>query len=1251
MDFFTRTKKILLPAGLAVVALLVLAVVSIMPKSIETSDILVTNITDTSATLVWTTREPTKGVVYLADSSSKTPVLGTWELDKYYDLRDMVPDNLGNKVFGGSINKYTVHSVLVNNLNPESEYVLMLGDGTRSYANEEGKITIAVNTAITPEQIATPNPAYGEIQGLDSSDAVIVAQALDNESQPIGTLVSTIVTKDFTYALDLSGIRSADLKNVIPETDVNNITLNLITSEEYDGSILKATSGTHQPVLPMLVSKKQSSTSNNNSLIQTLSLGAYAAECTTPDGTNGFECSCGCVSAQIFRENNTQSCSKVCAVLSGSTTPQTGYTNGWPDGVARPAQCENKYNDCFGVYGSYPTKDAYCQSNSNASGKCITGDNVCDGGFACECQRTDRSTYKTTASTSPDPCDPALPIGMTATPTPATSCNNGAVGTPLDGFLSDVLTDATGSNPVCVGYLPTTDGSICATSTKQVSILNPVASSVAADAYLYICPPDKSRDCYYVKTCATGCEKVFSTAGGTDYRVDCKAYAPPGTIDYQGYSYADFTTADRDYCSKTTANTIYTCNQLTGCRNPKTCGISDNNKFCVNRASGATCSPTPSVNVTVDTACTKDFDPCGSFTDMENEDTSNPNINLSIVNGNPEQQWVTCVDETNKVPKKVVLFSCDTPAAAPVIKVERDVIDAAATEFTSQEDKYVSSLTSGVTDPSVLIANGAIPQTILTNPVFHALLVGVKVNLDINAAQCPALQIDCNTVAVPDDPGPGGGSNFDAKTIDLPAGKLGDKSSSLANGDPYCLTTINASSTAKKSKYSAPYHCNGTAWVASVDPYKIGEIETGLCEKATFTPLASGIRQYKCVLGDQTVDIGAKPVLTSCKAEMDAIGSTYPEWVGVSTKITTDVICASSGPLASLYSDSGCAISSGNATILLDLPDDFDITCEYPEKADKATGKIVCAGTEKVIIPGYTDLTLTCNYGCYEAPGFECSPTSNMFNTLRNNLLLSPQAQSAGNGNKGFDGPGEYAINLNGYDVTTGNIRVAEVDENGNPIVLYFNDKNSNGVRDEGEELVPVDSKAISIEKVDTGVPFQMNVGWNLVGFPVFIKDRSERTAKGLLTSMNEQGFFATHIAKYSDGKWHVLSYRKDEKSYFGNDFELLPGEGYFIKSFNKGLFTIIGNKYTDSVPVQFAAGWNLVNVVRQGDGYTATSLLNALNTATMPADTVSDYSSGLYHNLVQQGGVVYGSDFDINESKGYFIRVDQLESTKVWTP
>ncbi len=225
---------------------------------------------------------------------------------------------------------------------------------------------------------------------------------------------------------------------------------------------------------------------------------------------------------------------------------------------------------------------------------------------------------------------------------------------------------------------------------------------------------------------------------------------------------------------------------------------------------------------------------------------------------------------------------------------------------------------------------------------------------------------------------------------------------------------------------------------------------------------------------------------------------------------------------------------------------------------------------------------------------------------------------------------------VSGIDTFTTNNEIAIIiDEDGNDKrVAFFNDKNNNGNQDTGEEYI--DGAEIKLEKQSDVVTYDLEVGWNLVSFPLALKD--VKTAGDLVNQIIKQGGYATHVVKYQNGKWETFSQRLGIS--YSHDHNIVSGVGYFIRVYQPVKLVLAGNRLERDLPLNLTRGWNLIGIVSNEKNYSAESLINYAVEKGIMADTVSKWDSGRYVSYVNKKENSYGSDFELFDTGGYFVRV-----------
>ncbi len=197
-----QTKAALLVGGLFAVAMfLIVAVVGILAigdNNISVRDAQVTNVTDTAFTLTWVSESPYVGSVVYKEGASWPALFAQSGAKVSFDDRDVELDKDGNyvTVTTGAKERFT-HHVTIRNLKPETEYSFRVGGRINGKSAE---VTTAKTRALI-EDIKTPDPGYGKVEGMENSDSFVVFGVASRSDQG---LWSTIVSTKGTYSIDVT---------------------------------------------------------------------------------------------------------------------------------------------------------------------------------------------------------------------------------------------------------------------------------------------------------------------------------------------------------------------------------------------------------------------------------------------------------------------------------------------------------------------------------------------------------------------------------------------------------------------------------------------------------------------------------------------------------------------------------------------------------------------------------------------------------------------------------------------------------------------------------------------------------------------------------------------------------------------------------------------------------------------------------------------------------------------------------------
>ncbi len=265
-------------------------------------------------------------------------------------------------------------------------------------------------------------------------------------------------------------------------------------------------------------------------------------------------------------------------------------------------------------------------------------------------------------------------------------------------------------------------------------------------------------------------------------------------------------------------------------------------------------------------------------------------------------------------------------------------------------------------------------------------------------------------------------------------------------------------------------------------------------------------------------------------------------------------------------------------------------------------------------------------------------------NDKENILLISPE-----NGIFSFNEKGIYCTIINEVPYCF------EINETG-PKRLYI-DRNGDNTFDNADIDLGSQVFELEVTQEDEVDIYNIELGFNFMSFRIVGGTGEDTLASTFLENLNSQydnAFFS--IAKFEAGRWVTVESRGGSQ-YGNNDFPILPGQGYILKATKSFEMAVTGKRIISSVPVSLAPGWNLIAVQGTEKGYTASSLIDSIDSVEgLDANNVTmwDLSTSRYKGLQKEkdaGGnmEVYGFDFPLDPLSGYFVRIASGSGT--WTP
>ncbi|MEI6886823.1 MAG: fibronectin type III domain-containing protein [bacterium] len=156
------------------------------PVSLE-----ITNLTDSSATIIWKTTDNTSGKVNLYGADGKSTMV--------LDERDTSAN--------ADTNKRKIHLVTIKNLIAATKYTFTITDNATEYFNNTQRWNFT--TLQTPSSPLVPKPIFGQANVDSGGTAGILIKLVAKTKTGVESLVlSSLSTDNGTYSFDLSSLRT-----------------------------------------------------------------------------------------------------------------------------------------------------------------------------------------------------------------------------------------------------------------------------------------------------------------------------------------------------------------------------------------------------------------------------------------------------------------------------------------------------------------------------------------------------------------------------------------------------------------------------------------------------------------------------------------------------------------------------------------------------------------------------------------------------------------------------------------------------------------------------------------------------------------------------------------------------------------------------------------------------------------------------------------------------------------------------------
>ncbi|MBN1374422.1 fibronectin type III domain-containing protein [Candidatus Dojkabacteria bacterium] len=193
-----ETKRTLRTLGISLLVILalgaivwgLLSVIKFKPGASPATtpqNVKLTDLSDTSVVLSWVTETDTTGYVIYGTTS---------------DLSMFVRDR--RDIIAGSLNQYTVHYVVLEDLDPETTYNYKIVSNSVEYGSGDNPYNFST-LPVTDLGLSAPSPLYGTVVN-DPGRAAIVYVFLTDNSGANSATVSSITNEDGGWEVDLANL-------------------------------------------------------------------------------------------------------------------------------------------------------------------------------------------------------------------------------------------------------------------------------------------------------------------------------------------------------------------------------------------------------------------------------------------------------------------------------------------------------------------------------------------------------------------------------------------------------------------------------------------------------------------------------------------------------------------------------------------------------------------------------------------------------------------------------------------------------------------------------------------------------------------------------------------------------------------------------------------------------------------------------------------------------------------------------------
>ncbi|MEI6462129.1 MAG: fibronectin type III domain-containing protein [bacterium] len=463
-----RGIKLLIATSVVIISLILFTIVIkyLSEPSLIVSNLQITNITDSSATVTFLTSEPSNPYVVVNEFNNFS-IFNQFNKKFFQDDRSESKD------------RYT-HHVTITGLKPNSKYYYKITTGLKNVETDYPSL----ETAPVLETLQIPSPSYGEFDKDISNDSIVFLQ------NPNSQILSEVLNESNAFSIDKSNLRDKNFEALtLNKEDV--LTFKVINHNSSYVFVSKV--GEDQPIDIQLVKSK---VSLNNNILGDVNAqylcGGLGTACgyggtgvCTPGGCQGEKVPSSSSSSKSSSSTSSSLPSPNLSSSCGGLGTHCGYGG---TGTCTPAGCLGEIIPSSSSSSSKLTISECSGNDGRCSGKMIQN---CNNGKWTNSYSCDGTTQKCSNAS----CVEINPSTQIAIKKPEEM---------KDKTKSECskLPDGGSSDPLCYKYIPESlldpNKESLETASKTLSsencspvgqapILNPCCSGLNLDSSLHIC--------------------------------------------------------------------------------------------------------------------------------------------------------------------------------------------------------------------------------------------------------------------------------------------------------------------------------------------------------------------------------------------------------------------------------------------------------------------------------------------------------------------------------------------------------------------------------------------------------------------------------------------------------------------------------------------------------------------------------------------------------------------------------------------